>query len=323
MKSIFKSGPIFALIFALPITATLAHAQQYPNKPIRMIVPFPPGGGTDLVSRIVGQKMTESLGQSVVIENRAGAQGNIGTALAAKAAPDGYTLVLGEAGTLGINPHLYASVGYDPSRDFAPISLITRQPYLLVANPSFPPTTIAALLAYAKVPGNKVSYGTSGAPAQIAGELFKLRTGVAITHVPYKGGGPALTDLLGGHINLTVTTPAPVLVHIREGRLRVIAVTTRARVSFLANVPTMIESGVPDFDISGWYGYLAPAGTPRDIITRLNTEFLRIAKLADVQERLTREGAQVISSTPEEFAAHIRDEGMKWGEAVARTGVKE
>ena len=312
----------FGLAAALLCACAVAHAQSFPSKPIRLIVPFPTGGGTDLVSRVVGQKMTESLGQSVVIDNRAGAQGNIGTATAAKAAPDGYTLVLGEAGTLGINPHLYPNVGYDPVKDFAPISLFTRQAYLLVANPAFPPTSIAALVAYARTPGNKVSYGTSGAPAQIAGEMLKIRTGADMTHVPYKGGGPALTDVLGGHINMTVTTPAPVLQHIREGKLRVIAVTTRARVEFLANVPTVIESGIADFDISGWYGFLAPAGTPREVVARLNAEFVRISKLADVQERLTREGAQVINSTPEEFAAHIREESRKWGEAVARTGVK-
>lgn len=319
MRSMLRLSSVLCV---LALSTGIACAQTYPAKPVRMIVPFPPGGGTDLVARTVSQKLADAIRQAVVVENRAGAQGNVGTALAAKAAPDGYTLVLGEAGTLGINPHLYPNVGYDPQGDFAPISLITRQPYLIVANPSFAANSVAELVSLAKTSGSKISYGTSGAPAQIAGELFRLRTGAEMVHVPYKGGGPALTDLLGGHIQLTVTTPAPVLAHIRESRLRVIAVTTRSRVDFLPNVPTVIESGIPDFDVSGWYGFLAPAGTARDIINLLNAEFVKIARLPDVRERLVREGAQVISSTPEEFARLIREEGRKWGEAVARTGVR-
>ena len=314
--------PSRCLIPIMLFSAATVSAQPFPNKPIRFIVPFPPGGGTDLVSRTIGQKMSDSFGQAVLIENRPGAQGNIGTALASKAAPDGYTLLLGEAGTLGINPHLYADVGYDAQKDFAPVSLMTRQPYLIVVNPSVPANSIGDLIAFARTGSGKLSYGTSGAPAQIAGELFRLRTGVNMTHVPYKGGGPALTDLLGGHLNMTVTTPAPVLSFVREGRLRVLAVTTRARVDFLPNVATVIESGISDFDISGWYGVLLPANPPRDVVTRLNTELVRISRLPDVRERLTREGAQLVGSSPEEFSALIRDEADKWGKAVERTGVK-
>jgi len=309
----------------LLLSAGFAFAQPYPNRPIRLIVPFPPGGGTDLVARTVGQKLSESLGQPVVIENRGGAQGNIGTALAAKAAPDGYTIVLGEAGTLAINPNLYTNVGYHPQKDFAPISLITRQPYLLVANPGFAPVGVAQLAAYARNPNNKVSYGTSGAPGEIVGGLIKLATGVStMTHVPYKGGGPVLTDLLGGHIELAITTPAPVMSQIRTGRLRVLAVTTRNRVSYLPDTPTVIESGIANFDVSGWYGFLLPVGTPREIVMRLHDELGRIAKMRDVEGRLSGEGAQMVSSTsPDEFAAFIRAEGKKWADAVARTGMKQ
>jgi len=304
--------------------ASLALAQPYPGKPIRLIVPFPPGGGTDLVARTVGQKLSEALGQPVLIENRAGAQGNIGTALAAKSAPDGYTIVLGEAGTMAINPNLYTNVGYDPQKDFIPISLITRQPYLLVTNPSFAPANLAQLTAFARNPNNKVRYGTSGAPGEIVGGLIRLGTGVGMTHVPYKGGGPVLTDLLGGHIEMAVTTPAPVLSQIRAGKLRVLAVTTRARVPYLPDTPTVVESGLANFDVSGWYGFLVPAGTPREIVMRLHEEFGRIARMRDVEERLSGEGAQMVSSaSPEEFAALIRDEGRKWADAVARTGVKQ
>jgi len=313
------------LSILLLCSAGLAFAQAYPNKPIRLIVPFPPGGGTDLVARTVGQKLSEALGQPVVIENRAGAQGNIGTALAARSAPDGYTIVLGEAGTLAINPNLYTNVGYDPQRDFVPISLITRQPYLLVANPSFRPTGVTQLTAHAKTPGSQMRYGTSGAPGEIVGGLIKLGTGVTtMTHVPYKGGAPVLTDLLGGHIEMAITTPAPVLGHIRAGRLRVVAVTTRARVNYLPDTPTVAESGIANFDVSGWYGFLAPAGTPREIVMRLHDEFARIAKMRDVEDRLSGEGAQMASSaSPEEFSAFIRDEGKKWADAVARTGMKQ
>jgi tripartite-type tricarboxylate transporter receptor subunit TctC len=297
-------------------------AQSFPTKPIRFIVPFPPGGGTDLVVRTIGQKMTESLGQQVLADNRPGAQGSIGTAIAARAAPDGYTLVLGETGTLCINPHLYRNAGYDAQRDFAPVALVTRQSYLIVVNPAVPAGSVAELIAHAKLGQGKLTFGTSGAPAQIAGELFRIMAGIEMTHVPYKGGGPALIDLLGGHLSMTFTTPAPVLSFLREGRLRALAVTTRSRVDFLPEVPTVIESGIADFEITGWYGVLAPANTPRAIVARLNAELVRIARQPDVRERLTRSGAQLVGSSAEEFAALIRTEVERWGKAVQRTGVR-
>ena len=302
-------------------SAAVASAQQFPSKPIRFIVPFAPGGGADLVARTIRQKMSEFLGQQVLVDNRPGAQGNTGTASAAKATPDGYTLVLGETGTLCINPHLFADVGYDSQKDFSPVALMTRQPYLIVVQPSLPVNSIGELVAYAKA-GNKLSSGTSGAAGQIATELFRLGMGINVTGVPYKSGGLALLDLLGGHINMTITTPAPVLAFIREGKLRVLAVTTRSRADVLPNVPTVIEAGLPDYDIGGWYGVLAPANTPRVVVRRLNAELVRIAKLADVSDVLTREGAQVVGSSPEEFAALIRNEFGKWGKAVQRTGVR-
>ena len=309
------------LLSVVLCSAALAPAQQFPSKPIRLIVPFAAGGGADLVARTIRHKMSELLGQQVLVDNRPGAQGNTGTASAAKAAPDGYTLVLGETGTLCINPHLFADVGYDPQKDFSPIALMTRQPYLIVVQPAIPVASVREFVAYAKA-GNKVTAGTSGAAGQIATELFRLGTGTDVTGVPYKSGGLALFDLLGGHISMTITTPAPVLPFIRDGKLRVLAVTTRSRADVLPNVPTVAEGGIPDYDIAGWYGILAPAKTPREIVRRLNAELVRVAQLPEVRDPLTREGAQVAGSSPEEFVALIRSEFGKWGKAVQRTGVR-
>ena len=311
------------LLSVMLCSAALASAQQFPSKPIRFIVPFAPGGGADLVARTIRQKMSEFLGQQVIVDNRPGALGNAGTAFASKATPDGYTLVLGETGTLCINPHLYADVGYDAQKDFSPVALMTRQAYLIVVQPSVPADSIKELVAYAKSGNGKLSSGTSGASGQIASELFRLGMGIDITSVPYKSGALALFDLLGNHINMTITTPAPVLSFIREGKLRVLAVTTRSRIDVLPNVQTVIEAGIPDYDIAGWYGILAPANTPREVVRRLNTEFVRVAKLPDVRDLLTREGAQVVGSSPEEFAALIRNETANWGKAVQRTGVPD
>lgn len=297
-------------------------AQQFPGKPIRFIVPFAPGGGADLVARTIRPKLSEFLGQQVIVDNRPGALGNSGTAFASKAAPDGYTLVLGETGTLCINPHLYADIGYDAQKDFSPIALMTRQAYLIVVQPAVPADSVKELVAYARSGKGRLSLGTSGASGQIAGELFRLGMGIDITSVPYKSGALALFDLLGSHINMTITTPAPVLSFIRDGKLRVLAVTTRSRIDILPSVQTVSEAGLPDYDIAGWYGILAPAHTPREIVKRLNAELVRMAKLPEVREPLTREGAQVVGSSPEEFAALIRSETAKWGKAVQRTGVR-
>ena len=236
------------LIAVVLCSATVVQGQPFPHKPIRFIVPFAPGGGADLVARTIRQKMSEFLGQQLLVDSRPGALGNTGTAFAAKATPDGYTLVLGETGTLSINPHLYANIGYDAQKDFSPVSLMTRQAYLIVVQPSVPAESIKELVAYAKSGNGKLSSGTSGAAGQIAGELFRIGMGIDMTSVPYKSGALALLDLLGGHINMTVTTPAPVLSFIRDGKLRVLAVTTRSRIDVLPNVPTVSEAGLSDYD---------------------------------------------------------------------------
>ena len=259
--------------FALLASASLAPAQQFPSKPIRFIVPYTPGGGTDLVARTLGQKLTDAWNQQVIIENRPGAQGNVGTAAASKAPADGYTIVLGYVGALCINPFLYPNAGFDPNRDFAPITLATQQPYLIVVHPSVPAKSIKELIALAKTNPGKLSFGSSGSLPQLAGELMKYMAGIDMVHVPYKGAGPALIDLIGGQLDLTFTTPAGPLPFIRSGRLRVLAVTSSTRTDIVPDAPTVVEAGIPGFEVTGWYGVLAPAGTPKEVVARLNAEW--------------------------------------------------
>ena len=309
----------FALLSASP---TLALAQQFPVKPIRFIVPYTPGGGTDLVARTIAQKLTTAWNQQVIIENRPGAQGSVGTAAAAKSAPDGYTIVLGYVGALCINPFLYPNVGFDPGQDLAPITLATQQPYLIVVHPSVPAKSLKELVVLAKAHPGKLSFGSSGALPQLAGELLKHMTTINMVHVPYKGAAPALIDLIGGQLDLTFTTPAGPLPFVRSGRLRVLAVTSATRAEFVPDVPTVIEAGIPGYEVTGWYGVLAPAGTPKEIIGRLNAEMMRILRLTEIKDKLAHEGIRPVGNTPEEFSAFIRNETAKWGKAVQVTGVK-
>lgn len=311
-----------ASLFALLAYASIADAQQFPTKPIRFILPYSPGGGMDLVLRTIGQKLTDTLGQIVVVENRWGAQGNVGTALAAKAKPDGYTLMLGEAGALCINPHLYANVGFDTQKHFAPITLATQQPYLVVVHPSVPAQSLQELISLAKANPNKLTFGTSSSVAQISGEWMKHVAGFTMTHIPYKGAAPAMIDLIGVRLDLTFSSPAGPMPFIRSGRLRVLAVTTRARVDFLPDVPTVIEAGVPDYEMAGWYGVFAPVGTSREIVMQLNAQLVQVLRLPDVKERFAREGIQTVGNLPDEFADFIKVEFAKWGKAVQTTGVK-
>lgn len=307
---------------ALLASAAPAAAQQFPNKPIRFIVPYTPGGGTDLVARTIGQKLTDAWRQQIIIDNRPGAQGNVGTAAGARAAADGYTIVLGYVGALCINPFLYSNAGFDPNVDFAPITLATQQPYLIVVHPSVPVKSIKDLLALARANPGKLSFGTSGSLPQLAGELMKHLTNINMVHVPYKGAGPALIDLIGGQLDLTFTTPAGPLPFIRNGRLRVLAVTSAARSDIVPDAPTVIEAGIPGYEVTGWYGVLAPAGTPKEAVSRLNAEMVRILRLPEIRDKLAHEGIQPVGNTPEEFTSYIRSETAKWGKVVQLTGVK-
>jgi len=309
------------LLGCLPLA--LAAQSSYPNKPIRMLVPYPPGGPTDVLGRIVAQKLSESLGQQVVVENRPGASGMIGSELVAKAAPDGYTL-LTNASIHVINPSLYPKMNFDALRDFAPVALIAQVPLILVVNPALPAKSVAELIALAKAEPNRLNFGSSGnaAAPHLAGESFKIATGVQMQHVPYKGSAPALTDLIGGQVQLIFDSMPSAMPHVKSGKVRALAVTTAKRSATVPELPTVAESGVPGFDISTWYGVWAPAGTPRDIVNKISLEIAKALKQPAVRERLAALGAEPVGNTPEEFAAYCQAELAKWSKIVRESGAK-
>ncbi len=309
---------------ALGATATLpAMAQTYPVKPIRFVVPFAPGGGTDLLARAIGQRLTDVLGQPVVVDNRAGAGGVIGADLVAKAAPDGYTIVLGSPGPLTINPNLRPSIPYR-LKDFAPITLATISPFVLVVNPALGVASVKELIALAKAKPGALNFGSggNGAVAHLAGEQFKALAGVQITHVPYKGSNPSIIDLIGGQLQLVIDNLPVLVLHVRSGRLKALALGTRKRSVLLPEVPTMIEAGVPGYEASTAFGVLAPASTPRAIITRLNREIVTILRAPDLIERFAGLGLEAVGSTPEEYAEHLRAELAQYSKLIKSIGLK-
>ena len=309
------------LLGCLPVA--LAAQGTYPNKPIRMIVPYPPGGPTDVLGRIVAQKLSESLGQQVVVENRPGASGMIGSEMVAKAAPDGYTL-LTNASIHVINPSLYAKMSFDALRDFAPVSLIAQVPLILVVNPALPVKSVQELIALGKAQPNRLNFGSSGnaAAPHLAGESFKIATGIQMQHVPYKGSAPALTDLIGGQVQLIFDSMPSAMPHVKSGKIRALAVTTAKRSPTVPDLPTIAESGVPGFDISTWYGVWAPAGTPKDIVSKVAAEMAKALQQPAVRERLAALGAEPVGNTPEEFAAYCQAELAKWSRIVRESGAK-
>jgi tripartite-type tricarboxylate transporter receptor subunit TctC len=318
--------PWIRLLATLIVACTpLAVAAQaaYPNKPIRMVVPYPPGGPTDVLGRIVAQRLSESLGQQVVVENRPGASGMIGSELVAKAAPDGYTL-LTNASIHVINPSLYPKMNFDALRDFTPVSLIAQVPLILVVNPALPVKSVQELIALAKAQPNLLNFGSSGnaAAPHLAGESFKIATGVQMQHVPYKGSAPALTDLMGGQVQLMFDSMPSAMPHVKSGKIRALAVTTAKRSPTVPDLPTVAESGVPGFDISTWYGVWAPAGTPKDIVNKIAAEMAKALKQPAVRERLAALGAEPAADTPEEFAAYCQSELAKWSKIVRESGAK-
>ena len=299
----------------------LAHAQTYPSKPIRFIVSFPPGGSADLISRAIAPKMSEKLGQPVVVENRAGAGGMIGVDAVAKAAPDGHTIGLAAAGALTTNIHLYPTMPFNPEKDLAPVSMLAMIPFFLVAHPS-QPASLRELIQAAK--NNPLSYGHGGqgSTMHLAGELLNMMAQVKIQAVPYKGSGPVSADVLGGQVPLGVVDVPSAISNVKAGKLRALAVTSKQRISAAPEVPTFEEAGLPGYEAVGWFGAVAPAGTAPHIIQKLNAE-IRAALLApDVKERAISAGAEPAPSTPAEFAAYIREETKKWGEVVRTAGVK-
>lgn len=310
---------ILAAALLVASAGTAIAQSAWPTKQIRMIIPYPPGGPTDILGRIVAQQLTESLGQAVVVENKPGASGMIGADIVAKAPPDGYTLLV-NASIHVINPSLYKKPPHDAIRDFAPVSLIADVPLVLVAAPSQGLATVADVIAAAKAkPINFASSGNAAAP-HLAGEAFKIATGVPMQHVPYKGSGPALTDVIGGQTQLMFDSMPSSIGHIRAGKLRAIAVTTAKRASALPDVPTIAEAGVPGYDISTWYGVWAPAGTPKEIVARVSGEIAKIVRLPQVRDRLGGLGATPVGNTPEEFAAYNQSELAKWGRIVKDSG---
>ena len=297
-------------------------AQSYPAKPIRFVVPYPPGGASDVTARIIGQKLTEAWGQPVVIENRPGANGNIAAEQVAKAPADGYTILMGNVGPNAISPGLYPNLPYDPVTSFAPVTLTTTVPIVLLVSPSLPVKNVKELIAYAKANPNKVNFASAGngSSNHLTGELFKSTAGIDIVHVPYKGDAPALTDLMGGQISMMFTTVVAAMPHIKSGRLQALAVASGKRIAAMPNLPTVAESGVPGFDSSSWGGILLPAGTPKEIVAKMHAAVKTILAMPDVKVRLNDLGTEIVGNTPEEFSAYIKSETAKWGKVIKTSG---
>jgi len=312
----------FACAAALVVLASGVQAQTYPTKPIRWVVPFPPGGSTDLLARVVGQKLTESWGQQVIVDNRGGAGGTLGAAEAARAAGDGYTLLMGAIHHT-IATSAYPKLPYDFQRDFAPITVVAIVPNVLVVNPSVPAKTVKELIDYAKANPGKLTYGSAGMGTahHLIGEVFNARAGVDILHVPYKGSAPAVADLIGGQVSIMYDTVASCLPHIKAGKLRPLAVATAKRSSALPDVPTIAEAALPGFEVTTWFGALAPAKTPKELVVKLNAEMVKILNMPDVRKRLLDAGAEPVGNTPEEMAAQIKRETEAFAKIVKQAKI--
>jgi tripartite-type tricarboxylate transporter receptor subunit TctC len=314
----------FFLLFFQAAFALAQPADTWPSKPVRLILPFPPGGGTDILGRLIGERLSASLGQPVVIDNRGGAGGNVGAEAAARSAPDGYTLLLA-APTLAISPSLYAKLAYDPLKDLAPISMVATVPNVMVTHPSVPARTLQEFIALAKSRPGELNFGSggSGTSNHLGGELFNLVAGVKLVHVPYKGVNLAMNDVLAGNVQLVLIGIPAVAPHIKSGRLRALAVLAPQRSAALPEVPTAAEAGLPGFEVTTWYGVLAPAGTARPIIARLNTELGRIMHAQDLQGRLAEMATEPRTGSPEEFGAYLREETAKWADVIRKAGIRQ
>ncbi|MFM9982234.1 MAG: Bug family tripartite tricarboxylate transporter substrate binding protein [Burkholderiales bacterium] len=317
LKALLVAGALLA--GSLP-----ASAQPYPNRPLRIVVPFPPGGGTDIGTRIVAQKLQEAWGQAVIVENKPGAAGIVGTELTAKSAPDGYTFMMGNIGTHAINVSLYKKLAYDPVKDFAPVSMVADLPLLLLVHPSVPANSVKELIALAKSQPGKLNFSSSGAGGSmhVAAELFKSMTGVDMVHIPYKGGAPAVADLLSGQVALSFSTVLETIQHVKAGKVRALAVTNDHRSIALPDLPTIAEAGLPGYQSISWLALFAPAGTPKEIVNKVSAESVRILKLPDVKERLLAQGAEPIGSTPEQLAAILAADIAKYAKVIRESGYK-
>ena len=321
----FKYLVSIAVLGAIGSGAALAQtAATFPAKPVRFIAPFPPGGSTDLLARLVAIKLTEAWGQQVTVENRGGAGGTIGVELAARAAPDGYTIVMGHVGTFGFNPTLYPKLPYDAIRDFAPITVLATVPNGMAVHPSLPVKTARDFVALAKAKPGELLYasGGSGSASHLAGEYFKLLTKIDMVHVPYKGTGPAMISMISGQTTMTITGMVALMPHVKSNRLKLLGVATMKRLSIMPDIPTINESGVPGYDANQWYGVLTQAAVPRDIIAKLHADIVKVLARPDIKERLAADGAEAVANTPEQFAAHIKAEIARWAPVVKASGAK-
>jgi tripartite-type tricarboxylate transporter receptor subunit TctC len=315
---------LWALIAGAAVTATARAAEDYPNRPITLVVPYAAGGGNDVMARTVADKMSRTLGQQIVVENRPGAGGSIATRQVAKAAPDGYTLIIGGTGTLAVNPALYPNVGYDPRKDFAPVGLIGTSALILLVHPSLPVHSVRELIDLAKKEPGKLNYASAGVGSGIhlGMMLFEQAADIVLTHVPYRGTGPALTDLLGGHVKIYMSSLPSAIGIVREGKVRALAVTGAKRSEVFPELPTVAEAGLPGFEAELQYGIIAPAGTPRPIIDKLNAALREALAAPDTKERMAKDGTVPLPTTPEEYAARIDREMTKWEPIVRKSGAK-
>ena len=309
----------FITLFAMVSGSALA---AYPDRPVRLVVPFPPGGPTDIVARPLAQNLSKNLGQQIIVDNRGGAGGNIGADAVVKSAADGYTLLMGTVGTHAINVSLYKKLSFDPVKDFAPVSLVAQSPVVLVVHPSMPAKTLNEFIALAKSKPGQITFGSagSGSPGHLTGELFKDMAGVDLVHVPYQGSAPAISDLLGAQIQAMFDPIQATLSHVNAGKLRIVGVSSAKRSSAFPDVPTIAEAGVPGFETTAWWAVFAPAGTPKEIITRLNTEIVKIMRSPDMKERSRQLEIEPIGSTPDQLAEFIKTEMAKWARAVKFSG---
>jgi len=324
MKELFRVVLSVALVTAALVLPVAVAQSSFPSRPLRLVVPFPPGGPTDIVARPVAQKLSEQLGQQVLVDNRGGAGGNIGAESVAHAAPDGYTLLMGTVGTQAINPALYSKLAYEPTRDLAPVALVAAAPVVLVVHPSVGAKSVKELLALARAKPGQLTFGSagSGTPGHLTGEMFKSATAASLVHVPYKGSAPAVSDLIGGQIGLVFDPVQSVLPHIRAGRIQALAVSSARRSGALPDVPTLSEAGVRGVKTTAWWGLLAPAKTPREVIARLSAEAQRAVQTADLRERLGAVGIEPMGLGSDAFAEFQKAELAKWGKAVRESGAK-
>ena len=319
-----KYGHLAAILVLALTLATTVSAQGYPSKPIRFVVPYAPGGNTDILARLLGQKLSEAWGQQVIIDNRPGAAGTVGAELVARAPADGYTLIMGSFGNIIVANSLYKNLKYDPFRDFASIALVSLPPGILVENPAVPAQNVRELIAYAKSNPGRLNYGSPGSGAwnHLFFELFNASAGISIVHVPYKGIAPAVVDLLGGQVQLAISAFPTALPHIRSGKLRALAVTSAKRSGLMTDVPTVAESGLAGYEAAGWFGVLAPAGTPPAVVAKLNAEINRILELPEVKASLASDGAEPAGGTPVEMTESARAASAKWSKLIRELNLR-